>query len=147
MFLLSSRTCYFLLTFQDIKLTPRFSIATWRRGTHNHGIRWRWVLPVASRSGTFTQRWTGTGTFHRRLGGSQSRSGRGGEQKRSPPPLGLETQLSVHSQPGTMIQSLHTYVLYAFIFKNVIIIVSLSPPAARNVGPTDHGICQISRLA
>jgi hypothetical protein len=55
------------------------------------GARWRWVVSFMPRP-LYPQ---GKGPWYpldRRLGGSQSRSGRGGEEKNSEPPPGIEPQ-------------------------------------------------------
>jgi hypothetical protein len=56
------------------------------------GTRRRWV--IASSPGRFTPSERAPGSpLHRRLGGPQSRSGRGGEEKNSQLPPGLESPI------------------------------------------------------
>jgi hypothetical protein len=55
----------------------------------NLGTRWRRVVSFTPRP-LYPQRKSPWYTFDRRLGGPQSRSGRGGEEKNSQPPPGIE---------------------------------------------------------
>jgi hypothetical protein len=53
------------------------------------GTRWRWMVSFTPRS-LYPQGKSPWYPVDRRLGGPQSRSGRGGEEKNSQPQLGLE---------------------------------------------------------
>jgi hypothetical protein len=53
------------------------------------GIRWRWVVSFTPRP-LYPQRKSPWYPLDRRLGGPQSRSGRGGEKKNSQSPPGIE---------------------------------------------------------
>jgi hypothetical protein len=57
------------------------------------GIRWRWVVSFTPRL-LYPHGKSPWYPLDRRLGGSQSRSGRGGEEKNSQPPPGIEPQNS-----------------------------------------------------
>jgi hypothetical protein len=58
------------------------------------GTRWTWVVSFTLLS-LYPQRKSPWYPLDRRLGGPQSRSGRGGEEKNSQPPPGLETSVWV----------------------------------------------------
>jgi hypothetical protein len=57
----------------------------------NLGTRWKWVVSFTPRP-LYPQRKSPWYLLDRRLGGSQSRCGRGGEEKNSQPPPGIEPQ-------------------------------------------------------
>jgi hypothetical protein len=56
------------------------------------GTRWRWVVGFTPRP-LYPQGRSPWYPLYRRLGGPQSRSGRGGEEKNSQPMQGLEPQI------------------------------------------------------
>jgi hypothetical protein len=64
---------------------------------NNLGTRWRWVVSFTPRP-LYPQGKSPRYPLQRRLGGPQSRSGRGGEEKNSQPPTELEPQ-NIDVQP------------------------------------------------
>jgi hypothetical protein len=78
----------------SLRLTKHHAMKTWGSGGKAPHIldldtRWRWVVSFTPRS-LYPQEKSPRYPFDRRLGGTQSRYGRGGEEKHSQPPPGIE---------------------------------------------------------
>jgi hypothetical protein len=84
------------------------------------GTRWRWVVSFTPRP-LYLQGKTPWYPLYRRLGGPQSRSGRGGEEKNSEPPQGTEYWNPDRPTRSTAlyhwaITALKFYVMYQFLY-------------------------------
>jgi hypothetical protein len=85
-----------------VKMSPCFNWAPRHEGVlgaevqlhafSDLGTRWRWVVSFMSQP-LYPQGKSPWYSLDRRLGGSQTRSGRGGEEKNSQPPPGIESSI------------------------------------------------------